>query len=51
MTRPKQPRRNESLQSGLRVKIDLFRSTRRQSRNKLELESGTAPETDNPSMT
>ncbi|KAF2599089.1 hypothetical protein F2Q68_00009480 [Brassica cretica] len=41
MTRPEQPRRNESLQSGLQLKIDLLRSTRHRSQNESELESGT----------
>ncbi|KAF2592136.1 hypothetical protein F2Q70_00042533 [Brassica cretica] len=37
--RPEQPRCNESLRSGLQVKIDLLRSTRHRSQNESELES------------
>ncbi|KAF3577635.1 hypothetical protein DY000_02031785 [Brassica cretica] len=45
------PRRNESLRSGLQVKIDLSRSIRHRSQNESELESGNVPGTANPPMT
>ena len=46
--RREQPLRNVFLRLGLRVNIDLFRSTIRQFRNKLDLDFGTNPETDHP---
>ncbi|KAF2610694.1 hypothetical protein F2Q70_00012435 [Brassica cretica] len=51
MTQPEQPRRNESLRSGLQVKINPFRSIRHRSHNESELESGTVLGTENSPMT